>query len=84
MVDKGGSDGYEDEDFRLGEGSWNALILAARQLKDMLREDVDELRAGGPVVETNLADLMPRRFIPRYDQAFAERLAETSTDLVDG
>lgn len=81
MVDKTFSDGDAEEEFRLGEGSWDLLISAVHELTERLRDDVDELRTGSPVVETNLVDLMPRRFIPRYDRAFAERLAETSADL---
>lgn len=83
MVEKGRSNGHKDEDFRLAEGIWTALIVAASEVVEMLREDVDEMRAGVPTVETNLAELMPRRFIPKYDVSFAERLAQTAADLAE-
>lgn len=83
MVNRNGSEGQEGEDFRLTEETWQALILAANDVEQMLRDDLEQSRSGAPITETNLAALMPRRFIPRYDEVFAERLAQTSADLTE-
>ena len=74
---------FEDEEFRLGEKSWDVLLVAAAEVAEMLREDVDEMRNGTPVAWTNLAELMPRRFLPKYDVSFVERLVQTAIGLVD-
>ena len=83
MVKKNGSHGQEAENFRLGEGTWEAVILAASDVEEMLRQDLKQLRAGAPITETNLSDLMPRRFLPRYDEVFAEPLALASAHLTE-
>lgn len=83
MMDKTPGEGQEDEDFCLGDGSWEALIQAAHDVEEMLRDDLELARSGVSITEANLAQLMPRRFIPRYDLIFMERLAQTSADLTE-
>lgn len=83
VVDENPVQGHREDDFRLGEETWEALILAAHDVEEMLREDVELTRSGVSITEANLAHFMPRRFIPRYDLVFVERLARTSADLAE-
>ena len=83
MVDEGRDEIQGERDFRLGDESWEALILAAHDVEDLLQDDLELTRSGVPITETSLAALMPRRFIPRYDLVFVERLAQTSADFTE-
>jgi len=58
-----GDEIFQDEEFRLGEKSWDALGVAASEIAEMLLADVDEMRSGTPVALTNLSGLMPRLFL---------------------
>lgn len=77
-----GRHGDSDSEFRLGEASWKALLAAANLVVDELRDDVDELIRGRSISDSNLVELMPRRFLPRYDLAFAQHLTERVSDLL--
>lgn len=81
MVSGTGRDGDSDSEFRLAEESWKALLSATDQVVDELRDDVDELIQGGSISDSNLVEWMPRRFLPRYDLAFAQGLVERVGDL---
>lgn len=66
----------------LGPETWALLIVAASSLEETVRESASQIGEGVSVTETSLAELLPRRFIPRYDSAFARRMAETASGLL--
>lgn len=66
----------------MSDSTWEALLMACDDVIEMLGADVGAIERDEPIAETSLAEFMPRRFLLKYDLAFAERLKKTAENLV--
>lgn len=61
--------------------SWTLLLACASDVEEMVLEAASQIDEGRQATQTSLAEILPRRFIPRYDAAFAQRMAGTASGL---
>jgi hypothetical protein len=63
-----------DEQFEIRAGAWDLLLNAAALMVEELEAAAQDVRGGVQAAETAIGEWMPRRFLLRYDAAFADGL----------